>query len=67
VAAAFPSVKGKEKEVAKGTGEAQSNEDGDNEDGDDQDDDLSYTDENDLSALYIVQQASSFHASDLYR
>ncbi len=65
VGAAFPSVKGKEKEVAKGTGEAQSNEDRDNKDDDICD--LSYTDENDLSALYIVQQASSFHASDPYR
>ena len=32
VGAAFPSVKGKEKEVAKGTGETQSDEDGDSED-----------------------------------
>lgn len=51
--AAFPSVKGKGKEVVKETGEAQSN-------GDDDVCDLSYTDENDLSALYIVQQASLF-------
>lgn len=49
------SVKGKE--VAKGTGEVQSGKDNE----DDDVCDLSYTDANDLSALYIIQQASIFH------
>jgi len=64
VEAPFPSVKGKEKEVVKETGEPQINEDGVNEDDDVCD--ISYKDDNDLSALHIVQQASLFHASDPY-
>jgi len=56
-------AKGKEKVAAKGKGKARdedgSDNEGDNEDGDNKLD-PSYQDNHDLSALHIVQQASTF-------